>query len=87
MRKQGLQGVSLGRTTTTIPDPAQQCPQDKVNRKLKANAPNQLRVADFIYVQTAMRTAYAAFVIDVFARKIVGWCVSTLERVRFKLKQ
>ena len=73
MRKHGLQGVSRGRKTTTTPDPARPCPQDKVNRKFKADAPDQLRFADSVH--TAMGRACAAFVIDVFARKIVG-CVS-----------
>ena len=77
MRKQGLQGISRGRKKTTIPDPARPCPQDKADRKFKADAPDQLRVADFTYVHTAMGTAYAAFVIDVFARKIVGWRILT----------
>ena len=59
MRKQGLQGVSRGRKKTMIPDPARPCPKDKVNRKFKADAPDQLWVADFTYVHTAMGTAYA----------------------------
>ena len=57
--------------------PARPCPHDKADRKFKADAPDQLRVADFTYVHTAMGTAYAAFVIDVFARKIVGWRILT----------
>ena len=77
IRKQGLQEVSRGRRTTTVPDPARPCPQDKADCKFKADAPDQLRVTNFTYVHTAMGTAYAAFVIDVFARKIVGWRVST----------
>ena len=77
MRKQGLQGVSRGRKKTTIPDPARPCPQDKADRKFKADAPDQFRVADSAYVHTAMGTAHAAFVIDAFARKIVGWRVQT----------
>ena len=85
MRKQGLQGVSRGRKTTTIPHPARPCPRDKTDRKFKADAPDQLRVADCTYVHTAMGTAYAAFVIDVFARKIVGWRVSTLMTTSFVL--
>ena len=85
MRTQGLQGVSRVRKTTTIPDPARPCPHDKVNRKFKADAPDQLCVADFTYVQTAMETAHAAFVIDVFARKIVGWRVSNLMTTSFVL--
>jgi putative transposase len=77
MREHGLQGVTRGKKRTTIPDPAQPCPDDKVNRKFKADAPNQLWVSDFTYVSTWMGMVYVAFVIDVFARKIVGWRVST----------
>ena len=50
---------------------------DKVNRQFMASAPNQLWVSDFTYVSTWMGMVYVAFVIDVFARKIVGWRVST----------
>ena len=48
-------------------------------------APDQLRVADSAYVQTAVGTAYAAFVIGVFARKIVGWRIPTLMTISFVL--
>ena len=85
MRKQGLQGVSRGRKTTTIPDPAPPSPQDKADRKSKADAPDQLRVADPVCVQTAVGTTCAAFVIDVFARKIVGWRVSISMTISFVL--
>jgi len=77
MREHGLQGATRGKTRTTIPDPAQACPDDKSNRAFTAVAPNQLRVSDFTYVSTWMGLVYVAFVIDVFVRKIVGWCVST----------
>ena len=65
--------------------PTRPCPQDKVNRKFKANAPDQLRVADFTSVHTAMGMACAAFVIDVFARKTVEWRVSTSTTTSFVL--
>ena len=84
-RKQGLQGVSRGRQTTTVPDLARPCPEDKVERAFKADAPNKLRAADSAYVQTAMVMACAAFIIDVFARKIVGWRVSTSMTTSFAL--
>ena len=61
------------------------CPHDKADRKFKADAPDQRRVADFTYVNTAMGAAYAAFVIDVFARKIFGWRVPTSMTTRFVL--
>ena len=77
MKVLGLQGVTRGRKKTTVPDPAQPCPQDRVNRKFTASAPDQLWVSDFTYVSTWSGMVYVAFVIDVFARKVVGWRTST----------
>ena len=85
MRKQGLQGVSRGRKKIMILDPARPCPREKVNRKFKADAPDQLRVADPASARTAMGTAQTAFIIDVFARKIVGWRVSISMTTSFVL--
>ena len=85
MRDHGLQGVTRGKKRTTIPDPAQACPDDKVNREFSATAPNQLWVSDFTYVSTWMGMVYVAFVIDVFARKIVGWRVSKTMTTSFVL--
>lgn len=85
MREHGLQGVTRGKKRTTIPDPAQACPDDKVNRQFTATAPNQLWVSDFTYVSTWRGMVYVAFVIDVFARKIVGWRVSTSMTTSFVL--
>ena len=85
MRKQGLQGVTRGRKKTTIADPALACPDDRVNREFKADAPNLLWVSDFTYVSTWAGMVYVAFVIDVFARKIVGWRVSTSMTTSFVL--
>ena len=62
---------------TTNPDTAQPCPDDKVNRAFVADMPNQLWVSDFTYVSSWQGMVYVAFIIDVFARKIVGWRVST----------
>lgn len=70
---------------TTNPDKSQACPDDKVNRVFKADAPNQLWVSDFTYVSTWMGMIYVAFVIDVFARKIVGWRVSSSMTTAFVL--
>ena len=86
MRVMGLAGVVRGRRVrTTIPDPAAACPLDRVNRQFKAACPNRLWVADFTYVATWRGFVYAAFVIDVFARRIVGWRVSRSARADFVL--
>ena len=85
MREHGLQGVARGKKRTTIPDPAQACPDDKVHREFTASAPNQLRVSDFTCVSTWMGMVYVAFVINVLARKIVGWRVSTSMTTSFVL--
>ena len=79
MRAMGLAGVVRGRRVrTTVPDPAAACPLDLVNRQFKAACPNRLWVADFTYVATWSGFVYVAFVIDVFARRIVGWRVVAL---------
>jgi putative transposase len=86
MRRQGLRGVVRGRVVrTTISDSKAQCPQDKVNRQFRADRPNQLWVSDFTYVSTWQGWLYVAFVIDVFARRIVGWRVSSSMRTDFVL--
>ena len=77
MRSQGLQGVVRGRKCrTTIADAAAERPLDRVNREFKATRPNQLWVADFTYVASWVGFVYVAFVIDVFARRIIGWRVA-----------
>ena len=86
MQAMGLQGVVRGRKViTTNPDAAQPCPDDKVNRAFVAAMPNQLWVSDFTYVSSWQGMVYVAFVIDVFARKIVGWRVSTSMTTGFVL--
>ena len=86
MRAMGLQGVVRGKAVrTTIPDPAAACSLDRVNRQFKAECPNRLWVADFTYVATWVGFVYAAFVVDVFARRIVGWRVSRSARADFVL--
>jgi transposase InsO family protein len=86
MKRQGLQGVRRGKTVrTTIPDTSVPYPLDKVNRQFKADRPNQLWVSDFTYVSTWQGWLYVAFVIDVFARHIVGWRVSSSMRTDFVL--
>jgi len=78
MRIQELQGVRRGkRIRTTIASEAASQPLDRVNRQLRADRPDQLRVSDFTYVSTWQGWSYVAFIIDVYARRIVGWQVST----------
>lgn len=77
MRRLSLQGVVRGRRCrTTIPDESAARPLDHVKRQFAATRPNQLWVADFTYVATWSGFVYVAFVIDVFARRIIGWRVS-----------
>ena len=77
IRDLGLQGVIRGKPVrTTISDKAAPWPHDHVNRQFHAPTPNRLWVSDFTYVATWAGFAYVAFVIDVYARYIVGWRVS-----------
>ena len=86
MRIIGLQGVIRGKPVrTTISDRATPCPQDRVNRQFQAPAPNMLWVSDFTYVATWQGFVYVAFVIDTFARRIVGWRVSRTAHAGFVL--
>ena len=86
MRRRGLRGVIRGKVVrTTISDAKAPCPLDRVNRQFKAQRPNQLWVSDFTYVSTWQGWLYVAFVIDVFARRIVGWKVSNSMRTDFVL--
>jgi transposase InsO family protein len=76
MRAMGLQGAVRGKKIrTTVPNSKELCPLDLVNRTFYADRPNRLWVADFTYVATWKGFVYVAFVIDVFARMIVGWRV------------
>lgn len=86
MRRLGLRGVVRGKVMrTTISDGKAPCPLDRVNRQFRAKRPNQLWVSDFTYVSTWQGWLYVAFVIDVFARRIVGWHVSTSMKTDFVL--
>jgi putative transposase len=78
MREMGLAGAVRGRAwvTTTQSQPDTQRPADLVERDFTATRPNQLWVSDFTYVATWRGFVYVAFVIDVFARRIVGWRAS-----------
>lgn len=86
MKRLGLAGVVRGKGgKTTHSDKARPCPLDRVNRQFKADRPNALWVSDFTYVSTWQGLVYVAFVIDVFARRIVGWKVSASARTEFVL--
>jgi transposase InsO family protein len=86
MKRLGLQGVRRGKVVrTTVSDTKAPCPLDRVNRVFKAERPNQLWVSDFTYVSTWQGWLYVAFVIDVYARRIVGWRVSTSMHTEFVL--
>ena len=86
MKRLGLQGVRRGKVVrTTISDGKAPCPLDRVNRVFKADRPNQLWVSDFTYVSTWQGWLYVAFVIDVYARRIVGWRVSSSMHTDFVL--
>lgn len=78
MRELGLEGVVRGKAKrTTISDPSSPKPSDLVGRRFAPLAPDQLWVADFTYVSTWSGWCYTAFVIDAYARRIVGWAVAT----------
>ena len=86
MRRLGLRGVVRGKVIkTTVSDKALPCPRDKVNRQFRAERPNALWVSDFTYVSTWQGFVYVAFIVDVYARRIVGWKVSTSARTDFVL--
>src|SRR5260221_14429820 len=87
LRELGLAGAVRGRAwvTTTQVDPTADRPSDLVDRHFTATRPNQLWVGDFTYVATWRGFVYVAFVIDVFARRIVGWRVSASLRTDFVL--
>ncbi|WP_456651275.1 MULTISPECIES: IS3 family transposase [unclassified Bradyrhizobium] len=86
MRDMGLQGVIRGKPVkTTISDKAAPCPLDHVNRQFKAPRPNVLWLSDFTYVATWTGFVYVAFVIDAYARRIVGWRASRTAHAGFVL--
>jgi len=86
MRDLGLRGVVRGRKVrTTIPDELLDRPLDRVNRQFNVVRPNALWVADLTYVATWCGFVYVAFVIDAFARRIVGWRVSSSLRTGLAL--
>ena len=78
MRDMGISGARRGRAfkVTTRSDERQHRPDDLVDRQFQAPAPNRLWVADITYVRTFDGWVYAAFIIDVFSRMVVGWQIS-----------
>ena len=86
MRTLGMQGVIRGKPVrTTISDKATPCPLDHVNRQFKAERPNALWLSDFTYVATWAGFVYVAFIIDAYARRIVGWRASRTAHASFVL--
>jgi transposase InsO family protein len=86
MRRMELQGAVRGKTVkTTFGDHATPCPADRVNRQFQAPRPNALWLSDFTYVATWQGFVYVAFVIDAYARRIVGWRVSRTAHASFVL--
>ncbi|WP_425299416.1 IS3 family transposase [Nocardia cyriacigeorgica] len=78
MREAGLRGISRGRAKrTTIADPVAPTAADLVQRRFAPAAPNRLWVSDITYVSTWSGWVYVAFVIDAYARRILGWRLST----------
>lgn len=86
MSDMGLAGAVRGKPMkTTVSNPVAACPTDKVNRQFHAPAPNRLWLSDFTYVATWAGFVYVAFVIDAFARRIIGWRVSRSMEAQFVL--
>lgn len=86
MRRAGLAGAIRGKPVkTTVSDKSTPCPLDHVNRNFRAPRPNMLWLSDFTYVSTWSGFVYVAFVIDAFARKIVGWRASRSMSAEFVL--
>jgi putative transposase len=85
MRGLGLAGVRRERhprTTTAVAGPAR---PDLVGRVFTAAAPDRLWVADITYVRLGSGFCYAAFVVDAFSRRIVGWRVAASLRAELAL--
>ena len=86
MKEMGLAGAIRGKPVrTTVSNAPAPCPLDRVNRQFQAPRPNALWVSDFTYVATWAGFVYVAFIIDAFARRIVGWRVSRTAHAGFVL--
>lgn len=82
MRSLGLEGVRRAKKLrTTIPDPDGKRAGDLLNRDFTAPAPNRTWVTDFTYVRTWAGFVYVAFIVDVFAQRIIGWHASSSKKV------
>ena len=79
MRSLGLQGIRRSKgIRTTIPAKDGKRAGDLLNRDFTAPAPNLKWVMDFTYCRTWVGFVYVAFVVDVFAQKIVAWHAATV---------
>jgi putative transposase len=86
MRRLEIRGTIRSKgVKTSVPDKARACPQDRGDRQFRAERPNPLQVSDFTYVSTWTGFVYVAFVVDVFARRIVGWRVPASSRTALLL--
>jgi putative transposase len=86
MRQAGLRGISRAKgPRTTVPGTGLDTRPDLVDRTFRAAAPDRLWVADIAYCRTFAGWVYAAFVIDVFSRRVVGWQLSTSLRTDLAL--
>jgi putative transposase len=86
MRQMDLQGAVRGKTIrTTVRDHAAPCPLDRVNRQFRVARPNVLWVSDFTYIATWGGFVYVAFIVDAFARRIVGWRANRTAHAGFVL--
>ena len=82
----GLRGVSRSKgPRTTVPGRGPDDRPDLVERRFATDAPDRLWVADITYCRTFAGWVYAAFVIDVFSRRVVGWQLSTSLRTDLAL--
>ena len=86
MHRMGLRGVIRGKgVKTTVAAKDADCPLDHVKRQFQVECPNRLWVSDFTYVSTWQGFVYVAFVIDAYARRVVGWKVSRTAHAAFVL--
>lgn len=77
MKRMGIRGLNRrSKRPATKSAPAEECPDDLVDRDFTADAPNRLWLADITYIPTAAGWVYAAFILDAFSREVVGWQVT-----------
>ena len=78
MRSLGLQGVRRDKKVrTTVQDENGTRAGDLLDRCFTAPAPDLVWVTDFTYCRTWVGFVYVAFIVDVFAQRIVAWHAST----------